>query len=178
VTRKLVFSKPSGAPNGAVLPRHRVIKTGIDSTVGIGARTDIYEPVNIYGNVLIGPDCRIGPFVEIQDGVVIGASVSIGSHSFVCRGVTIKSRVFIGHGVMFTNAKHPVVANKLGSLPTKGAWLCGETIVWDGVVIGSGAVILPNITIGPGAVIGAGAVVTHNVQRGEVVVGNPSRVLS
>jgi serine acetyltransferase len=41
--------------------------------------------------------------------------------------------------------------------------------------IGSGAIILPGVTIGRMAVVGAGSVVTRSVPEGAVVVGAPAR---
>ena len=49
-------------------------------------------------------------------------------------------------------------------------------LVKRGASIGSGAVILPGVTIGERAMVGAGAVVTRDVERFVVVVGNPARV--
>ncbi|MCL2882263.1 MAG: acyltransferase [Coriobacteriia bacterium] len=49
--------------------------------------------------------------------------------------------------------------------------------VCDHVFIGTGALILPGITVGSHAVIAAGAVVTHDVAEGSVVGGNPARVI-
>jgi maltose O-acetyltransferase len=43
------------------------------------------------------------------------------------------------------------------------------------VWIGSGALILPGVTIGEDAIIGAGSVITRNVPRGATVFGNPAR---
>ena len=58
--------------------------------------------INLYG-CSIGNNSRIGPFVEIQKGAHIGSDCKIQSHSFICEGVYIKDRVFIGHGVIFIN---------------------------------------------------------------------------
>jgi len=49
--------------------------------------------------------------------------------------------------------------------------------VLDNVFLGTGALILPGVTIGPNAVVAAGAVVTHDVREGTVVGGNPARVI-
>ncbi|WP_374705315.1 DapH/DapD/GlmU-related protein [Paenibacillus radicis (ex Gao et al. 2016)] len=43
--------------------------------------------------------------------------------------------------------------------------------------IGSGAIIVPGVTIGKGSVIGAGSVVTKNIPANVIAVGNPCRVL-
>lgn len=124
------------------------------------------ELVNLYG-CDIGADTTIGPFVEIQRGVVIGEFCKISSHTFVCGGVTIGDRVFVGHGVMFTNDLYPTTVPRPGYLV--------ETVVEDHVAIGSGATILP-VTIGRGSIVGAGAVVVEDVPPFSIVVGNPARV--
>jgi acetyltransferase-like isoleucine patch superfamily enzyme len=91
--------------------------------------------------------------------------------------VHIEDEVFIGHGVMFTNDLMPRASNEDGSLQTEANWKVIETRVFKRVSIGSGAVILPGITIGENAVIGAGAVVTKDVPPNTVVAGCPARVL-
>ncbi len=50
--------------------------------------------------------------------------------------------------------------------------------VWIGanVWIGSGAIILPGISVGDDAIIGAGSVVTRDVPFGITVMGNPARL--
>ena len=47
----------------------------------------------------------------------------------------------------------------------------------QGASIGSGAVIISNVTIGEHAIVGAGSVVTQDVPNRAVVAGNPGRVL-
>ena len=124
----------------------------------------IHQPdlVNLYG-CAIGDGTRIGAFVEIQRGAVIGARCKISSHTFICEGVTIEDEVFVGHGVMFINDPHPRATAENGALQTEADWTCLPTRVKRGASIGSGAVILCNVTIGERALIGAGAVVTKDV---------------
>lgn len=144
--------------------------------VTLGARVVIRHPdlVNLYG-CEIGDDTKIGTFVEIQKGARVGARCKISSHTFVCAGVTIDDEVFVGHGVMFINDRHPrATAN--GRLQTAADWQVVPTRVARGASIGSGAVILCGVTIGEGALVGAGAVVTRDVAAEEVVVGVPARV--
>lgn len=132
--------------------------------------------MNLYG-CAIGDDTQIGPFVEIQRGVTVGRRCKIQSHSFLCEGVTLEDEVFVGHGVMFTNDKHPRATNDDGSPRKPGEWQCLPTIVRKGASLGSNATILPGVVIGEGALVGAGAVVTEDVPPHTVVVGNPARVL-
>jgi UDP-2-acetamido-3-amino-2,3-dideoxy-glucuronate N-acetyltransferase len=146
--------------------------------VALGSEVRIAHPelVNLFG-CTIGDESTIGPFVEIQANVQVGKRCKIQSHSFICEGVTIGDGVFVGHGVMFTNDRHPRAIRSDGELGGRNDWTLETTIVESGASIGSGAVILPGVIIGANALIGAGAVVTCNVQANSVVVGNPARVV-
>ena len=131
---------------------------------------------NLYG-CRIGDRTRIGPFVEIQRGASIGTNCKVQSHSFVCDGVEIQDRVFIGHGVIFINDKSPRATDESGELQGSDDWQLLRTVVETGASLGSGAVILGGVTVGAGALVGAGAVVTDDVGRGDIVAGVPARVL-
>jgi acetyltransferase-like isoleucine patch superfamily enzyme len=147
-------------------------------TVKLGAGVQIFQPdlVNLYG-CEVGDETRIGAFVEIQKGARVGARCKISSHTFVCEGVTIEDEVFVGHGVMFINDRHPR-ATSGGRLQTEADWNVVPTLVRRGASIGSGAVIMCGVTIGENALVGAGAVVTADVAADAVVAGVPARVRS
>ncbi len=148
----------------------------IADDVVLGEGVQIHAFVNLYG-CRIGDGTRLGTFVEIQKGASVGKRCKISSHTFVCEGVEIGDRVFVGHGVMFTNTMVPRAANAAGELQTEADWKLEKTVIGDGASIGSGSVILCGITIGAGAMIGAGAVVTKSVPPGEIWVGNPAKFL-
>ena len=148
----------------------------IAGDVILGQDVFLAQFVNLYG-CSIGDYSRIGTFVEIQKGVHIGSNCKIQSHSFICEGVRIKNRVFIGHGVTFINDKLPKTTNLDGTIKKNGDWTCTETTIEDEASIGSGSTILCGINIGRGAVIGAGSVVTKNIPDGQVWVGNPAKPL-
>lgn len=149
----------------------------ISPDVKVGRDVRIFAFVNLYG-CSIGDETKIGTFVEVQKGASIGARCKISSHTFICEGVTIEDEVFVGHGVMFTNDKHPRATTAEGGLQTEADWSCVPTRVGRRASIGSGAVILCGVTIGEGAMIGAGAVVTRDVAPGATVAGVPARVLA
>lgn len=138
--------------------------------VQFGERVKVVQPANIYG-CMIGDDCFVGPFVEIQKSVSIGKRCRIQSHAFICELVTIGDDCFIGHGVMFIN-----------DLFSKGGPARGDTSLWRStrigskVSIGSNATILP-VDICDGVVIGAGAVVTKPITAPGVYAGNPARLI-
>jgi acetyltransferase-like isoleucine patch superfamily enzyme len=148
----------------------------VSPTVQLGRNVVIHCFANLYG-CLVGDETRIGAFVEIQAGAHIGARCKISSHCFVCSGVTIEDEVFVGHGVMFTNDRDPHATTEDGEPQSAADWELIPTRVCRRASIGSGAVILPGVTIGEGALIAAGAVVTRNVEPGAVVAGCPARFL-
>lgn len=148
----------------------------IAPNVKLGKDVKIYAFVNLYG-CEIGAETTVGTFVEIQKGVTIGARCKIQSHTFICEGVTIEDEVFVGHNVNFLNDRYPAAANADGSKKTEADWKLEKTVVKRRAAIGTGAVILPGVTIGERAVVGAGAVVTKDVGDRVTVVGNPARVL-
>jgi acetyltransferase-like isoleucine patch superfamily enzyme len=156
--------------------QHSGVCQCITDDVQLGAGVTIYNFVNLYGCV-IGDRTKIGAFVEIQKGANIGADCKISSHTFVCEGVTIEDRVFVGHQVVFINDRYPRASNASGTLQTESDWIVQPTIVRRGASIGSGSVILCGVTIGENAIVGAGSVVTRDVPANAIVAGNPARLL-
>jgi UDP-2-acetamido-3-amino-2,3-dideoxy-glucuronate N-acetyltransferase len=145
--------------------------TRIAPDVQLGQRVRLNPFLNLYG-CTIGDDCMIGTFVEIQRDVLIGPRCRIQSHTFICSGVTLEADVFVGHGVMFINDRHPTVT-------TAGTanWNMERCLVRKGASIGSGALVFGGVTIGENALIGAGAVVNRDVPAGATVAGVPARRL-
>ena len=143
----------------------------------LGEGATVHEFVNLYG-CRVGAYSRVGAFVEIQRDATIGAYCKISTHSFICSGVHVGDRVFVGHGVMFINDRDPRACNADGTPKGATDYTLEETWVEDDASIGSGATILCGVRIGKGAMVGAGAVVTKDVPAGATVVGNPARVVA
>ena len=87
--------------------------------------------------------------------------------------------IFIGDNTKFgpnctvATAQHPISPTlRKNSLQYNKPVHIGKN-VW----VGSGAIILPGVTIGNNSVVGAGSVVTKDVEPNTIVVGNPARVL-
>ncbi|EGT0663790.1 acyltransferase [Citrobacter werkmanii] len=137
--------------------------------VTCGENVVVYEPANLY-DCILEDNVFVGPFVEIQGNTQIGADSKIQSHTFICEYVTIGSRCFIGHGVMFANDMF-----RQGK-PNADRTSWGRITIGNDVSIGSGATILA-VTICDGAVIGAGSVVTKSITEKGVYAGNPAKLL-
>jgi serine O-acetyltransferase len=101
----------------------------------------------------IHPGATIGRrfFIDHGDGVVIGETTEIGDGVLIYQGVTL------GGTGKEKGKRHPTIGN------------C--------VVIGTGAKVLGNITIGDHVKIGAGSVVIRPVPPHSTVVGIPGRVV-
>src|SRR5579863_1770142 len=143
----------------------------------LGADVQLGPFVNLYG-CSVGDASRIGAFVEVQRDAHIGKRCKISSHSFVCSGVTIEDEVFIGHGVLFINDRHPRATNSDGSSKGADDWVMERTYVRRGAAIGSGAIIMCGVEIGAGAMVAAGALVTSDVPARATVMGMPARLYS
>ena len=92
-------------------------KTAIVKDATIGEGTQIWEFCNIYG-CIIGKNCKIGSYSEIQNNVIIGHDSNISSHSFICSKAIIGNNVYIGHGVMTINDLYPPSFKRTGSKKT------------------------------------------------------------
>jgi acetyltransferase-like isoleucine patch superfamily enzyme len=144
--------------------------------VKLGRDVKLAPFINLYG-CEIGDETKIGAFVEIQKNATVGRRCKISSHTFICEGVTIEDRVFIGHGVTFINDPYPRATTPAGELQTANDWKVEATLVRTGASVGSGATILSNVVIGEHAIVGAGSVVTCDVPAYAIVAGNPARLL-
>lgn len=147
----------------------------ISPSAKIGKGTIVFNKDLVYiEDCQIGKNCKIHPFVTIQNGVKIGDLCKIQHYVFIPTGVTLEDEVFVGQGVCFTNDKYPK-ASINGRLKECCEYKQLKTVVKKGASIGSNSVILPGITIGEGAMIGAGSVVTKDVPPHTLVYGNPAR---
>ncbi len=104
-------------------------------------------------NIEIHPGATIGRrfFIDHGAGVVIGETAVVGDDVLMYHQVTL------GGTSLEPVKRHPTVGNN--------------------VLLGMGAKVLGNITVGDGARIGANSVVTRDVPPNTSVVGVPGRIL-
>ncbi len=119
-------------------------------------------------NVKIGDNVSIGSGSEVEQNCVIGNNVRIHSNCFIAEGTVIEDNVKIAPGTHVASDLHPL-------LPEEKKQRQGPRI-GQGVYIGIGVTLLPNVVIGAGSFVAAGAVVTKNVPEGMVVLGNPAKI--
>ncbi len=110
-----------------------------------------------------------------------GINTTVGNHVYINFNFTVVDdyKVMIGNNVMFgPNVTIAVTNHPLHpELRREGGMYALPVVIEDDVWIGSGAIIVPGVTIGKGSVIGAGSVVTRNIPANVIAVGNPCKVL-
>lgn len=105
-----------------------------------------FTGIEIHPGAVIGKEF----FIDHGMGVVIGETTIVGDNVTIYQGVTL------GGTGKERGKRHPTIGNN--------------------VVIGTGAKVLGNITIGDNSYIGANAVVIKDVPQNSTVVGVPGRI--
>jgi len=120
----------------------------------IGWRSSLHRGLEIYciSGITIGRECTINKYVDLdgRGGLIIGDRVSISAYSKIL------------------TASHDPNSDGF-------AYQVKPVVVDDYVWIGTGALILPGVTLGNGCVVAAGSVVTRSIAPFEIVAGNPAR---
>jgi len=111
------------------------------------------QVVRLLTGIEIHPAAQIGRrlFIDHGMGAVIGETAIVGDDVTMYQGVTL------GGTGKEKGKRHPTVGN--------------------GVIIGSGAKLLGNITVGDNCRIGGGSVVLRNVPENSTVVGVPGHIV-
>jgi|GEM_PF-36668 len=113
----------------------------------------ISEISRLLTGIEIHPRAQIGKNVIFDHGmgIVIGETAVVGDEVIIYQGVTL------GGTSLARSKRHPTIGKK--------------------TVIGAGAKIMGNITIGASSRIGANSVVIQDVPAGSTVVGIPGKIL-
>lgn len=114
--------------------------------------------------------CAYGFNITLGQNVYMNAGCTI----LDCAPVTIQDQCQLGPNVQIYCAEHHQDPVKRS---VEGLEISHPVHLGRRVWVGGGAIILAGVTIGDGAVVGAGSVVTKDVEPGQVVVGNPARVI-
>jgi UDP-3-O-[3-hydroxymyristoyl] glucosamine N-acyltransferase len=141
------------------------VKLGCNNTIGgVGFGYEKngdgeYELIPHIGNVVIEDDVEVGNNVAI-DRAVLGST-------FLRKNVKVDNLVHIAHGVDIGE----------GSLIIANSMIAGSVKIGKNVWVAPCASVLNKKSIGDNAVIGMGAVVLKDVNAGEVIIGNPGKIL-
>lgn len=126
----------------------------------------------------IGENCYIEPPLHANWG---GKHCHFGKNVYANFNLTLvdDTHIYVGDytmlapNVVIATAGHPI----LPELREKAYQYNMPVHIGRNCWIGTGALIMPGVTIGDNTVIGAGSVVTKDIPANVVAVGNPCRVL-
>lgn len=166
------------------LPRRKSHGTGRfrrRDLAACGARTHIESGVLIFHpeNVRIGAGVYVGHHAILKgyhrNELRIGDGSWIGQQTFIhaAGGVTIGRNVGVGPGVKILTSAHRLDQTDRAILHSDISF--EPVVVEDDADIGTGAILLPGVTIGRGAQVAAGAVVSRSVRPNMIVAGVPAR---
>ena len=162
------FAERKHSEHKLSIGENAVIRSGSilygDSTIGDNFQTG--HNVTIRENSIIGNNVSIGTLSDVQGDCKIGNYVRIHSNVFMGKESVIEDYVWVFPHVVLTNDPTPP------SEVTKGVTLKSFSAV------AARSVLLPGVVIEGDSLVAAGAVVTKDVHKGEVVGGNPAKVIS
>lgn len=114
----------------------------------------------------------VHPGVDLW-GVTMEPGSLVLEGALISPGVHLAGHCFLN---LSTVVAHDSTVGRYSNL-TPGALVNGRCSLEEGVYVGSGAVLLPDVHVGAWATVGAGAVVTRDVAPHATVAGVPARVL-
>ena len=167
------------AGSDTALKMHDLAQKAMKITYFINNKYNTPADVRRWMSILIGQELDEGfglfpPFytdcgrnIHIEKNVFINS----GCHFQDQGGIYIGEGTFIGHNVILATLNHDMNPYKRADIHPKPIHI-GKR-VW----IGSGAIVLPGVTIGDNSVIGAGSVVTKDVPEDCVYGGNPAKFI-
>ena len=188
-----VYAREVGMPVRGFLDSRPYVLSGFDGYPPVLCAPEAYIPKADELFVCAVGDCgqrhryvdmiaaRGGRFTSIvHPTAYVGFNSSIGEGSIVCPNATITTDVAVGRHVIVNVAATVSHDCRIGDYSTlcPGVNLAGRVSVEAGVFIGTGALLIPDRSVGASAVVGAGAVVIGNVPAGGRVAGNPARSIS
>jgi galactoside O-acetyltransferase len=132
-------------------------------SIGNNVRIDGFTTITAYGGEL-----SLGNYIHIGGYCFLAAGAGIYMHDFsgLSQGVKIYSKSDDYSGNFMTN---PTVPEKYKNVK------CGKVILHRHVIIGSGSIILPGVTVERYSAVGALSLVTKDLPQLSICVGQPAK---
>lgn len=125
------------------------------SLLGFGEKTSIYDSAIVFGDVQVGTNTWIGPFV-ILDG---SGGLIIGSNCSISAGVQIYSHDSVQWAISGGTAQYEYAPVRIG----------------DNCYIGPNTIITKGVTIGDRCIIGANSLVLNDIPNCTKAYGTPCK---
>ncbi len=164
-----------------ILMRSRFMEFGQNSRISSPFRVSCPWAIKIGDRVKIDEYAWFNVKNNRDDGrpsLIIGDNTYIGrfSHINASFDVVIENNVLITHRVLSTDEDHNY-GDRDTPIIHQGGSFGGSVLLRSGCWIGTGASILPGVTIGKNAIVGTNAVVTQDVPDFTKVGGIPAKVI-
>lgn len=121
-------------------------------------------------NVLFGDPIK----KHIKRGLKVGKNFSLLEEVILDHSHTF--HIEIGDDVTMAPRVH-VLAHDASTKKGLGFTRIGKVTIGNRVFIGASAIILPGVVIGDDVIIGAGSVVSGDIPSGQLVAGNPAKII-
>jgi acetyltransferase-like isoleucine patch superfamily enzyme len=123
--------------------------------LGFGERSSIYDSAIVFGEVKVGENTWIGPFV-ILDG---SAALNIGSNCSISSGVQIYTHDTVEWAISGGKADYEFAPVTIG----------------DNCYIGPNVIIAKGVILGDGCIVGANSFVKDSYKASSKIAGNPAK---
>ena len=144
--------------------------------IGFLTYISLTSSVRNHRNISLGNNCQINSFVVLwPTKLSVGSNCQFNPGTAIYGDVTIGNNVMIAPNCMIAGGNHtfrdvniPMIfqgSNEKGIMIGDDVWIGANSVIVDGVKIGSGAVIA------------AGSIIVKNVQEYHVVGGVPAKQL-
>jgi bifunctional UDP-N-acetylglucosamine pyrophosphorylase/glucosamine-1-phosphate N-acetyltransferase len=156
-------------------------KVSLGSNVTIGPGCVIKDAViadgvtikanSVIEGATIGANAEIGPFARLRPGTELGADTKVGNFvetkkAVVGEGSKINHLSYVGDTLM---GRHVNVGAGTITCNYDGANK-HQTVMGDGVFVGSNSALVAPVTLGVDATIGAGSTITRDVADNELAI--------
>lgn len=147
------------------IPENTAVAVGVGSPQARASIVSALSAPGHYFPALIHPTAVVGTQVHHDEGLIVLGGVSIGTNVRLGRHVHLNGHAVLGHDAIC----HDFVSIN------PNATLSGECTVGTRSLLGAGAVVLQQLTIGSCVTVGAAACVTTDIPDGRVVMGVPAK---
>ena len=166
-----IFEGKVTLKKGSVIGPYNIIK---DTNIGSGTELLAFNHVD---NSIIGNDCRVGPYSRIRPQTQLNNKINIGNfvelkNVKVGEETKVNHLSYVGDSIIGKNVN-------VGA----GTITCNydgvnkhQTIIEDGVFIGSDSQLIAPVTIKKGSTIGAGSTITQDTIEGKLTLSRVNQI--
>lgn len=148
----------------------------VGSNVLISDKASFYNP----GKISIGDHCRLDDFCLIsagEGGILIRSRVHVGCFtSLIGKGkIVIGAFTELSGRVSIYSSTNDFHASSYWKNGDRANIISDDVLIGKNVVIGSGSVVLPGVTVGESSRVGALTLVKTNIPEKEIWGGVPAK---